>query len=153
MIGLFVNNELEMDRRNCPCLILPLELPTWRRTSSKEVHCTLHNKTYAVHWSSYWKWPVPTTKHASHLVNTWLKIMCNDCLHITDTTRLKTSSKSSSVSVRIDFIRPIPENSATHNSHMALDLVNKQLSPPPPPPPPTTKKTTQRTAQIAWSHT
>jgi len=86
-----------------------------------------------VHWSSCWKWPLSTTKHASHLVNTLLRTVCNDCLHITDTTRLKTSLKSSSVSARIDFIRPIPENSATHNSHMASDLVNKQ-------PPPQKKK-------------
>ena len=56
-----------------------------------------------------------------------LQTVCNYCLHITDTTRLKISLKSPSVSARIDFIRPVPEKSATHNSHMASDLMNKQF--------------------------
>ena len=90
--------------------------------------CTVHYITKrTVHWSSYWKRPLPTTRHASHLVNTLLKTVCSDCQHITDTTCLKISLKSSSVSARIDFIRPVPEKSATHNSHMASDLVNKQV--------------------------
>jgi len=41
-----VNNELEMDRRNCPCPISPLEWPDWWGTPSKDVHCVLQHKTY-----------------------------------------------------------------------------------------------------------
>jgi len=37
--------------------------------------------------------------------------------------------KSPYVCARIDFISPVPEKSATHNSHMASDLVNKQVPP------------------------
>ena len=38
------------------------------------------------------------------------------------------------VCARINFIRRVPEKSATHNSHMASELVNKLVPNAPPPP-------------------
>jgi hypothetical protein len=118
-------NELEMDRRNCPCLISPLEWPTWRGTPSKDVHCVLHHKTYRT--------LNQLLEMASHNYQAWFtsgEHTIKNCLQWLPTYYWNNAPqnflKSPSVSARIDFTRPVPEKSVTHNSHMASDMVNKQ---------------------------
>ena len=99
MIGWFVNNELEMDRRNCPYLIPSMDCPTWCGTPSKDVHCIFHHMTYRT-----LKQLLEITSPSYQACFTSGEYITKNCLQwlstITETARLKISLKSSSVCVR-----------------------------------------------------
>lgn len=127
MKGWFVNNELEMDNRDCPCFISPMGCPTWRGTPSKDVHCILYQKTYRT-----LKQLLEITSPNYQACFTPGEYFTKNCLQWLSTYYLHSVPQNFCkivvrVCTEIDFKRPVPKKNQPHISHMASELVNKQV--------------------------